>query len=95
MSKEDDFVTAQRAEIVRIAVSLGVSEQVASLIGAEWDQRTRREWGRCEPYVAAKPHEKEQVKRQAAEEARRSGKVVETADRYGISRATMYRLLKK
>lgn len=95
MSKEDDFVTIQRNEIVRIAVSLGVPEHVAGMIGAKWDQRTRLEWGRCEAYVAAKPREKEQVKRQAAEEARRSGRVTETASRYGISRATMYRLLKK
>lgn len=92
--KDEDFVTAQRQEIVRIAISLGVPEQVAGLIGAEWDQRTRRAWGRCDAYIAAKPNTDE-IRQQAAQAARITGRVTETAGQYGISRSTMYRLLKK
>ncbi len=95
LSKEEDFVRDRRTSIERIAVSLGISPEVAAMIGAEWDADTRREWSRCRPYIAARSSDKEQAKQQAVAEVNRSGRVVEAAERNGISRATMYRLLKK
>jgi transposase-like protein len=47
------------------------------------------------PYIAARSPLMDEVKQQAVAEAIHSGKVAAAADRHGISRATMYRLLKK
>ena len=59
------------------------------------DGNIRRDWGKNEPYVAARSPEKEAAKRRALEEVRRSGNVAEASSKHGISRATMYRLLKR
>jgi transcriptional regulator of acetoin/glycerol metabolism len=95
MSKEEDFVTDCRVSIERIAIKLGVSGDVAALIAAEWDAVTRSEWACCQPYIATRKTEFQDAKRRAVDEASRSGRVAEAAERHGISRATMYRLLKK
>jgi transcriptional regulator of acetoin/glycerol metabolism len=94
MTYGDDFVSDCRATIERIAIRLGVSPQVAAMIAAEWDAHTRRDWGRCEPYIAARSPLQQEVKIAAIAEVRRTGKVAEAANRHGISRATMYRLIK-
>lgn len=59
------------------------------------DKPIRKDWARCEPYIAARGPGIDDAKRRAIEEAGKSGKIAEAASRNGISRATMYRLLKK
>lgn len=95
MKSDDDFVSASCRRIEEIAVRLGVSPEVATLIGAEWDSRTRREEGGCEVYIAKTGPAVEAKKRRALEEVQRTGRVAEAADGNGISRRTLYRLLKR
>lgn len=76
----------------------GIEQRIADSLAEQIRQQdapARRYWARSEPYVPAKPPQKEVAKQRAVEEARRSGRVMESASRYGISRSSMYRLLKK
>ena len=87
------------AEIARSGASGGglehrIADSLADQIRRQ-DGAARRYWGRSDVYVPAKPPSKEEAKQRAVEEARRSGRVVESASRHGISRSSMYRLLKK
>lgn len=93
MKSDDDFVSASCRRIEEIAVQLGVSPEVATLIGAEWDSRTRREEGGCEVYIAKRQPIPAARKQIALDDVRRTGRVAEAADLHGISRATMYRLI--
>lgn len=71
-----------------------IADQLAEQI-QRVDEPVRMHWGRSEAYVPARRPDREIAKQRAIAEASRSGKVVEAATRHGISRATMYRLLKK
>lgn len=95
MKAEEDFVAASCKRIEEIAVRLGISRDVAQMIGAEWDTRTRREDGGCEVYIAKTGPDAEARKRRAIEEVQRTGRVAESADNNGISRRTLYRLLNR
>ncbi len=55
----------------------------------------RQHWARSDAYIAARDPDQEEARSRAVAEASRSGRVVEAATRHGISRATMYRLMKK
>lgn len=82
------------AEFIRLAAQMcpSFTEDVAMQIEAQ----LRQTYGGTEPgYIAKTPESVEKRKRLARDEAMRSGRVVDAADKYGISRRTMYRLLKK
>lgn len=100
--KDHDIVTdiLSRVEIaVRVwaqdhGVSAALIEAMVVEVRAQ-DRPIRKDWARCEPYIAARCPGMEDAKRRAIDEASKSGKIAEAASRNGISRATMYRLLKK
>lgn len=102
MTKEKDIVTdiLERVEAaVRdfCANDLGFEQQLADAIARQiraQDQPVRRYWARSEAYVPARSPEKSEAQRKALEEARRTGRVRESAERNGVSRATLYRKLK-
>lgn len=107
MSKEKDIVSdiLQRVELaVRTylethlqgtgGLEQGIADELAAQIRAQ-DTPVRQYWGKTEPYVAARPPSRAEARQRAVEEASRSGKVAEAGRRHGISRATMYRLLKR
>lgn len=71
-----------------------MADAIAHQIRAQ-ENPIRKHWGGTEPYVAARSREREQAKQKALEEVRRSGNVAEASSRYGVSRATMYRLMRK
>ncbi len=58
------------------------------------DAPARLHWGRDQVYVPAKPPKREEVKRRAVDEVRKGDRVVEVSKRTGISRASLYRMLK-
>lgn len=92
---EADFMTAQRQEVERICVSLGISPETAALVGSQWETGTRREWRGERPYIAATDPDQARQKRRAAVQAfcvegKPVKEVVETS---GVSRATLYRAL--
>jgi len=72
---------------------MGISQQTAAMIGAEWERRTRRQWKGCEPYIAIRPL-REELKLQATTEAMRNGRVAVTAKKYGVSRSTLHRWIR-
>lgn len=59
------------------------------------EQQIRQEFGTEACYVAKTLDRDRKAKDSAVEEARRSGRVREAAERNGISRATLYRLLRR
>lgn len=60
------------------------------------ENRARHEYGgEVQRYIAKNPPPNEEARQAAVQEARRSGRVREAAEKHGISRATIYRLLKK
>lgn len=68
------------------------SEDVALSI----EQQLRQEYGGTGVHYIAKTRPKSaEVKREAVQEAARSGRVREAGDKRGISRATMYRMMKQ
>lgn len=95
MSRDEEFVAAQRARLQQICIDLGVSPQVAGMIGAEWDSQTRKEWGGERPYIARRPPDREgEKKRQAVHAFCVEGRAVEeVTSSTGVSRATLYRAL--
>lgn len=103
MTKEKDIVTdildrVEAAVRIYLQHDQGFEQSLVDAISAQiraQDGAVRQHWGRSEAYVAARAPGREEAKRQALEEANRSGKPIEAATRWGISRATMYRLLKR
>lgn len=101
--KENDIV----ADIIERAAA-AVREYLASDMGFEQsfveelckqiqaqERPARAYWRGADPYVAIRPRKAPDEKQRALEEAKRTGRVAEVADRHGISRATMYRMLKR
>lgn len=81
-----------------LANDLGFEQSTVDAIAATVravDAPVRRDWARHDAYVPARAPVREESKRKAVEEAKRSGKVADAARRNGISRATIYRLLNK
>lgn len=101
--KNKDIVTdiLERIEQVArdyLANDLGFEQSAVDALTQQiraQDRKIRKDWGKTEPYVAAKAPEKEEAKRLALADVQKSGNVAEASSRHGISRATMYRLLKK
>jgi transcriptional regulator of acetoin/glycerol metabolism len=71
-----------------------MADAIAGQIRAK-ETKIRKDWGGSEPYVAARPAGIAEAKRRALEDAQKTGKVSDAASRHGISRATVYRLLRK
>jgi transcriptional regulator of acetoin/glycerol metabolism len=92
---EEDFVESLRRRVEKVCLDMGVAPQIAASIAAEVDIRTRREDGTCEVYIPKNGPVREEKKRAALDEVSKTGNVAAAADRYGISRMTVYRLLKK
>ncbi len=59
------------------------------------DAPVRQHWARSDAYVPARSPAHEERKRKAIAEACRTGNVSDAASRHGVSRSTIYRLLKK
>lgn len=103
MTQEKDIVADiidRAAAAVReyLGSSMGFEEQVIDVICQQiraQERPARRYWGGANPYVAVQPRDKHEAKQRALEEAQRTGRIAEAADRHGISRATMYRMLKR
>lgn len=88
--KSDDII----AEFLRLAAAScsSFTEDIALQI----EMQLRNKYGGTEPgYIAKTPSSVEKAKEAAAAEARRSGRVRATAEKHGISRATMYRILNR
>lgn len=92
----------ERPEFAQMLVELsrsggGLEQRVADRLAEQirnQDGAARQHWGRCDVYVPAKSPVKDDAKRRALEEARRSGRVEAAGSRHGISRSSMYRLLR-
>lgn len=88
MSEGSDVVS----ELIRMA------RDVVALSDAEarkLEERIRERWGGAElGYIGRRSRNPEAVKAAVAD-ARSSGRVSEAASRHGVSRQTLYRLLKK
>jgi len=97
--KEPDIVTdilqramdVVRAEMGPHGLDRVTVESLVAHIGA-LEKPIRRDYARSKEYVAA--NDKHEAKVAALEEVRRTGKVAQ-ATRHGVSRATLYRLLKR
>lgn len=90
---EGSFVVILQRRVETTCVALGISQDVARLVAAEVVVRTQREDGGCEVYIAKPPCVSDVAKQRALEEVKRTGRVAEAADKNGISRATLYRLI--
>jgi transcriptional regulator of acetoin/glycerol metabolism len=72
-------------------VADGIAEQVRAQ-----EKPVRQVWGGVTlKYVAARPRPEPERKEAALAEVRRTGNVMEAADRHGVSRATLYRLMNR
>lgn len=71
-----------------------VIDEVCKHIWAQ-ERPARSYWRGADPYVAERPRKAPDEKQRALDEAKRTGRVAEAADRHGISRATLYRMLKR
>lgn len=91
---DENFVASLRLRVENTCVSLGISREVARMVAAEVVVGTQREYGGCEPYIPKPRQEAEERKRRALAEARTTGRVAPAAKNHGLSRATIYRLLK-
>ena len=99
--KERDIVTdiLQRAVAV-VRAELGPAgldrltiETLVTHLGA-LEKPIRRDYARADVYVAARSADHHKAKAAALEEVRRTGNVA-AATRHGVSRATLYRALKR
>lgn len=99
--KEKDIVTdiLGRCQAIVLA-ELGPidplkAEDIARLIGAQ-DRPVRQDYARTKPYIAERrgTPDAEAAKQIALAEVRRTGNVA-AATRHGVSRATLYRMLKR
>lgn len=101
--KEKDIVTdilqramdVVRAEMGPAGLDLATVEMLVAHIGA-LDRPVRHDWARTKPYIAEKrgTPDIEAAKQTALAEVRRTGNVA-AATRHGVSRATIYRMLKR
>ncbi len=100
-TKEKDIVTdilqramdVVRAEMGPAGLDRATAEVIIAQIGA-LEKPVRRDYARAEVYVAARSADHAQAKAAALEEVKRTGNVA-AASRHGISRATLYRMLKR
>lgn len=97
-----DFV--QRPEFARLLEEAtksggGLEQRIADEFAAQiraQDKPVRQVWGGATAkYIAARPRPEPQRKAAALAEVMRTGNVMEAADRHGVSRATLYRMLSK
>lgn len=101
MSKDivtDILERAAQVAMTYLANEMGFEQSAVDAISQQimaQDSKIRQEWGKSKHYVPATAPGVEEAKQKALEELRRTGRVAETASKHGISRATMYRLLKK
>lgn len=99
--KEPDIVTdilqramdVVRAEIGPRGLDRATAETLIAHIGA-LEMPVRRDYARADVYVAARGSDYAQARASALEEVRRTGNVAH-ATRHGVSRATLYRMLKR
>jgi hypothetical protein len=99
--KDPDIVTdilqramaVVRAELAPAGIDRLTIEALVTHIGA-LEKPVRRDYARADVYVAARSSGHAQAKALALEEVRRTGNVA-AATRHGVSRATLYRMLKK
>lgn len=101
--KEKDIVSdiLQRAmDVVRAEMgSAGLDRATVDLLVAHigaLDRSVRQDWARTKPYIAERrgTPDAEAAKQTALAEVRRTGNVA-AATRHGVSRATLYRMLKR
>lgn len=97
-----DFVQRPEfAQLLHEALSSGggLEQRIADSLAQQIKQQERHVrlvWGGADPYVPRRGPRPDDEKKQAALlEAQRTGRVAEAADRNGISRATLYRMLKR
>lgn len=82
------------AELIQLARE--VLPAMDDSVARQLEGRIRERWGGTElGYIAKQRRVDTAVKHAAVEEVRRSGRVVEVATKHGISRRTMYRLIKR
>lgn len=99
--KEKDIVTdilqramdVVRAEMGPSGLDRATAEVLIAHIGA-LEVPVRRDYARADVYVAARSSGHRDAKAAALEEVRRTGNVAQ-ATRHGVSRATLYRMLKR
>lgn len=102
MTKDKDLIADCLSRVIQIVRAYGQSQgfeeatidAIAQQIQTQ-DASLRREYGGCEPYIPARSPDREAATQKAIDEASRSGRVRETAEKHGISRSTLYRLLKR
>lgn len=99
--KDTDIVTdilaramdVVRAELAPAGLDRATLETLIAHIGA-LEKPIRRDYARADVYVAARSSGHAEAKAVALAEVRRTGNVA-AATRHGVSRATLYRLLKR
>lgn len=99
--KDTDIVTdilqramaVVRAELGPAGIDRLTVETLVTHIGA-LEKPIRRDYARADVYVAARSSSHAQAKATALEEVKRTGNVAQ-ATRHGVSRATLYRMLKR
>lgn len=99
-TKENDIVTdilqramdVVRAELGPSGLESATLDAVIARIGA-LEKPVRHDWRGT--VAQRNPAQVEQAKQAALDEVRRTGRVAEAGSRYGISRATLYRLLER
>lgn len=82
-----------RAELGPAGLDRVTVEALVARIGA-LEKPVRRDYARADVYVAARSSGHAQAKAAALEEVKRTGNVA-AATRHGVSRATLYRMLKR
>lgn len=103
MSDKDKDILADILTRVESAVLVWMEKQggfdqatkdaITAQIRAQ-EKPVRRDYARVDVYVAARGSDHAQAKAAALAEIKRTGKVA-AATRYGVSRATLYRMLKR
>ena len=99
--KENDIVSdilqramaVVRAEMGPRGIDRATVEVIVAHIGA-LEKPVRRDYARADVYVAARGSDHAEAKAAALAEIKRTGNVA-AATRHGVSRATLYRMLKK
>lgn len=91
---DESFVIVLQQRVETTCIALGISPEVARLVASEVTVSTQRAYGGDDVYIA-KPIIPSERKQRALEDVGRTGNVAEAAARNGISRRTMYRLLKR
>jgi transcriptional regulator of acetoin/glycerol metabolism len=89
---DKDLVRAILDQVLEMSRRAGGSFDESMALQIE--RQVRNEYGGDEVYIK-RTAIREERKARALEEAKKTGRPVEAASRHGISRATMYRLLKR